>query len=47
VKAREKEAEKWTRRICPNIKKKMAKFLEWSNECFVLANVPNINRYFS
>jgi hypothetical protein len=32
---KQREAEKWTGRICPKIKKKMDKYLEWSNECSV------------
>ncbi|KAM0842405.1 hypothetical protein ACQ4PT_058394 [Festuca glaucescens] len=32
---KEREAKKWSGRICPKIKKKLDKFIEWSNECSV------------
>jgi hypothetical protein len=32
---KQREARKWTERICPKIKKKMDKFLEWSKQCDV------------
>ncbi|KAM0842294.1 hypothetical protein ACQ4PT_058448 [Festuca glaucescens] len=32
---KEREAKKWPGRICPKIKKKLDKFIEWSNECSV------------
>ena len=35
MESKPKEAEKWTGRICPKIKKKLDKFTEWSNECIV------------
>jgi hypothetical protein len=37
IETKQREAKKWTRRICPKIKKKkkMDKFLEWSKQCDV------------
>jgi hypothetical protein len=32
---KQREALKWAGRICPKIKKKLDKFIEWSNECRV------------
>ena len=37
IEAKQREAEKWTGRICPKIKKKLYKFVEWSAECMVLS----------
>jgi hypothetical protein len=33
--SKQRESKKWTGRICPKIKKKMNKYLEWSKECAV------------
>ena len=38
IEGKQSEAAKWTRRICPKIKKKLDKFNEWSAECFVLSD---------
>jgi hypothetical protein len=35
--SKQREAKKWQGRICPKIKKKLDKFVEWSNECRVTA----------
>jgi hypothetical protein len=35
IETKQREAKKWTGRICPKIKKKMDKFLEWSKQCDV------------
>ena len=35
IEGKQKEALKWTGRICPKIKKKLQKFIEWSCECKV------------
>src|SRR5438045_3486292 len=37
IESKQREAKKWSGRICPKIKKKLEKFTEWSNECFVLS----------
>jgi hypothetical protein len=39
IESKRREAEKWTGRICPKIKKKLDKFTEWSNECIVKSAV--------
>ena len=31
--SKQREADKWTGRICPKIKKKLDKFTEWSGDC--------------
>ena len=33
--SKQREADKWTGRICPKIKKKLDKFTEWSGDCGV------------
>ena len=35
LQSKEKDALKWSGRICPKIKKKLDKFTDWSNECQV------------
>jgi hypothetical protein len=42
--SKQKEAEKWSGRICPKIKKKLDKFIEWSKPCMVS---PGGNHLFS
>ena len=33
--SKQQEPEKWTGTICPKIRKKLDKFMEWSNNCIV------------
>jgi hypothetical protein len=37
IENKQKEAEKWTGTICPKIRKKLDKFIEWSKPCEVLS----------
>jgi hypothetical protein len=35
IESKQRDVSKWTGRICPKIRKKLEKFIEWSNECGV------------
>ena len=35
IESKQRESKKWAGRICPNIKKKLDRFTEWSSNCFV------------